>query len=737
MMGKKHLLAIIVFICECSSPVQAQSVLQGPNIAQNKCLASQGIASCTTISYAANSPILQKRLILVPTGKLTFRFHLTSMGWGPTTSSSYILDEQPKGLASGSSFHYGITVTATGPNAQTSSVTKSASKVLHGNASADLDIPINVDWAESVVTFAISLSQTICPARHMDQKLHEVVPECWNPGGSRAGPDLSSVDLGFSVPFTLPKDAFLLLITPAAAFQSPIVPIGIAYAPLGSGSNARSSFAITQTIATNQGFTDSYGDSYQYTADDRTGYSIGLSVGITAKQYGKVNAGFTFSGSWDNATEIQEAREYGDSGSVVTSDQLIYSYTVLPSKIPLNQITWETQPFWRDLILAVINAQYALWIYPTGPIIQPLSNADVVALYVQQLHNCYQTPYAIQPTSLRQEDNNGFTWQSKHNYARGAMVLSNDFSHELVATKAGVSGESPPVWNTESGSTTPDGTLEWMDETDHFIPYAGDILAGETLYIWLSSGDCSNILSIDKFYVNKTQSSHPEAYRLISGGSSIQASAATTYSNTQQTIQTQGQSQTAKTTLKVTSAAVNSQEASFGVEILSVFGINYSDPTSSTVSTTYTATGASSLQSQKSLLGGAVASTTIQDSYEVLVPVNVMQDSMFMGMAVQDTNMHYPAPGPFRTPRTISPFSGSVDLPQEFQSAPLVPAGLSRAILRKNRSPEPQIYVRQTSYGYVVVKGPPSDIYQQLKASLHALHVEATKRHVVRPPRIH
>jgi hypothetical protein len=40
------------------------------------------------------------------------------------------------------------------------------------------------------------------------------------------------------------------------------------------------------------------------------------------------------------------------------------------------------------------------------------------------------------------------------------------------------------------------------------------------------------------------------------------------------------------------------------------------------------------------------ARTTIHDKSGVEVPVNILQDSIFQGIAVQDTDMHYQQPGP-------------------------------------------------------------------------------------------
>jgi hypothetical protein len=55
------------------------------------------------------------------------------------------------------------------------------------------------------------------------------------------------------------------------------------------------------------------------------------------------------------------------------------------------------------------------------------------------------------------------------------------------------------------------------------------------------------------------------------------------------------------------------------------------------------------------------------------------------------------------------------------------------AVLRKNGT-EPEVYVQQTGYGYVIVRRPTNT--SEIKAQIQALHADAMHRHVTRagPP---
>ena len=317
------------------------------------------------------------------------------------------------------------------------------------------------------------------------------------------------------------------------------------------------------------------------------------------------------------------------------------------------------------------------------------------------------------------------------------MILGKDANGNSrgiqVATKAGTSGAAAPAWNGNSGGPTIDGQVTWTNEQPHFIAYAGPVESGKTQYLWLTSQQCSDILSLDKFYAGKSQSSHPLAYRLISGGSALPANNPTTYTSTKTTVSTLGQNSSEQYASKVTSTEGNSMDVNIGASVaLAALGISFTDKESSStvtqrsqqVTTSYAATNAQTLQGQSQ------ASTTVQDSSSVAVPVNVMQDSIFMGMAVQDTDMHYPVPPGFllttvgsRPPVAIS--GGTAGLP-------VIPAEQSAAMLRTNGA-APSAWLKQTWSGYLTVSK------QSDPASMQAVrdnYAKAARKHTARtvPP---
>jgi len=682
-------------------------VIDGPTLSQHPC--DQDEKDCEVATYPAGDLIAKQRYMRSPSGRVTFRFHLVTENGGPTWAGT---SEAPPGgiMQPHELFNYHVTVTATSPNG--SKATKTVSAQLHGTTSQVLEVPIDVEWAESTIEFAISMDQEICPKRQFVVKLHEVMPLCKTAHTTTAGPDLSKIKLGQGVPQEFPKTAWVMLVTPAAAFQAPVVPVGIVYAPLGNAGKA--SYVITETTAHNQGFTDTSGNVVAYTNDDKTGWAMGITAGADSENV-KVDASFKFSGSWDNSDEEDTGDTYGETGSVVTQRQIATTFSAPAGKTPLDQVGYTTQPFWQDQILASVNAQYALWDYPAGPVVQPLASASVVVLPILQLDGCAQDTKADKPKSLTPDH-----WKANTAYAKGTLMLSDNNEVILVATTAGTSGGKQPAWAATNGATSSDGTVVWTNEQDHVVAYAGSIKQGKTKYLWLTSADCKNLASLDKFYVAKSQSGHPKAYRVISGGSSVQTSAPTTYTNTDQTVKTIGTTSTETYTSKITAAAVTSQSDDFGISLLKVIGVDYGNSDSSQTTLVTTNTSANTLQKQKTVTGTGAASTTIQDSFSTSVPVNVVQDTVFEGMAVQDTNMHYKAP------KTVT--FDKVAPAAEDAKLPTVARGMSAETVARGER-----YLQRTSTGYVVVKTPTEAETKAVAAAIKAAHAEALKSHAKRP----
>jgi hypothetical protein len=128
--------------------------------------------------------------------------------------------------------------------------------------------------------------------------------------------------------------------------------------------------------------------------------------------------------------------------------------------------------------------------------------------------------------------------------------------------------------------------------------------------------------------------------------------------------------------------------------------------------------------SSDSLEHDSAADTTVQDASGITVPAMVVQDLVFQGVAVQDTDMHFPVPP--ATPQLML----SNAIPASFESLPVVRPGFSRASVRQNRTLPPK-YVQQTGFGNLIVQQP-SDT-SAILARLRQIRTEASGRRSLQP----
>lgn len=450
---------------------QAQSsayVVQGPTLTLGNCA---GI--CATIAYPAGSSITTSRIVGVPRGNVQFNVPVVST----VPAGSYV----------GLTLEYEVTVTAVGPNNET--VSNTATTTLKGTGSSTLALPLNVDWNESIVTYKIFLSkayQTVVCNGKLGCKIVN-----YDYTDNTTGPNLSAVPLGLNYSTPLSADAFLMVQTPAAAFQLPVVPVAILYSPLGNSPSAVSTLGFTEISGTNQSFSTTTGQSYGYTQDDKTSYQAGVSLTFNGNltglgigpDLGTLSVGYQFSNSWDNSVQTESGSQSTTATSVTYQQVKSFqpSNTPASGQPPLNGITSSTEPFWNDEILVLLNAQYAVWDYPASPILQPLGNAGAMEISIRALDSCINSPSAIKPTSLTPS-----TWTANTALPLGTFVVelssAGDPIGAQVVTTAGTTGSSLPNWAAANGATTDDGTVVWMNESAHL--YQKPSLSTVS-YVWL------------------------------------------------------------------------------------------------------------------------------------------------------------------------------------------------------------------------------------------------------------
>jgi len=357
---------------------------------------------------------------------------------------------------------------------------------------------------------------------------------------------------------------------------------------------------------------------------------------LTISDIGKeVQAGLTLTGTWNSSAETDHQSSFGNSAQIINSSQITQGWAIPATTTqPLTKLDYYSQPFWSDVIIIVVNPQFAIWDYPGGPLIQPLGNADVVPVPLSQLISCAGSPSAmrtLQPNSSNQS---------------------------------------------------------------HFLIYAS---AGQTQYLWLDSNDCSNIASLDRLYVSQTQSSTPIAYRVLYAGSAYTA-VPQTVSSSQTTQLVSGQSNGTQYTTKVIASQATTVDASTAASeklesvLLTETGKGSWGSGTTQVHNTvvsYTAQNSTNQQSQTQ------ASTTIQDSSGTSVPVNIVQDSIFQGIAVQDTAMHY------YKHSLPNRHACCLKLAPEYAELPRVAWSDASASGRKERA-----YVLDSPFGTIIVQNP-------------------------------
>jgi hypothetical protein len=550
---------------------------------------------------------------IAPKGAIEFQFQVSLLRYPAKPAMAVPTDAT-----------YTVTVTATDSsgNSTTGSGTTTLRLATEGSTHAILKIPINIEAAEATISFQYSLSQ--------------------NPGG----------------PVTpQPRDSghgsYKLAVTPIAAFQLPAVPIAILYAPLGD--KGTSSLTFTSITGTSVQVTKSQTTSTAASQDNATTLSAGLSYGLGKKEP-KTTFGFTDSTTWDSSVEGTDSHTYDQSNSIVTADQVnmvvgLTAASFIPAPVSLTQLSTPStsnQPFWHDQFLLAVNAQYAIWDYPSGPIVQPKGNVHVTEVSVAELDNC-----------------------------------SN-----------GVSG---PI---------------------EIYPS-----------VILTAQDCTNILLLDQFWVEKRQSALPKNNRILAD---FGTTSSFTISNTQEVTSSVQTSIQASFESKATSTRTNSLAATGNIPIPHVPGLALKVEASATTTKTTVQSATISYENvdSKVCTKSFTASTSVEDTDltggSFRATIKLAQDLNFQGVAVSDTAMNW------QQNAHMKKIIGTRYVGVELSTLPVIRSNESTADAPTIRSIRPQRYAKESGYDRVVITEPNAQQKAAARAQAQQLFSAASKRHFQR-----
>jgi hypothetical protein len=182
---------------------------------------------------------------------------------------------------------------------------------------------------------------------------------------------------------------FTVVIKPLALVQLHYLPTLILYQPPGNQSSS--------TFATSDTYTQNYQTDEASTITDKTEYDartkedLSISPGWAYKGLSENVTLFPLNTSWDNDTKAATGESYGRSVSAIVSQGLTETYTT--AKLDLSapdvaHLSYETEPFWSDMIFVAMHPQFALWDYPGGVKLQPLGSAGIQGFSVQELTGC-------------------------------------------------------------------------------------------------------------------------------------------------------------------------------------------------------------------------------------------------------------------------------------------------------------------------------------------------------------
>lgn len=566
----------------------------------------------------------------------------------------------------------------------------------NGMAFADFVVPVNFDAAVNRVTFRFRTPQT---------DIAQFQP-----------PDLGPYNLA---------------IVPLAAFQLPAQPIAILYAPVGNlgitanhpptsnlvDSGNLPTLQLSHTVGSNVSFTQTrtIGTEQEYDDHVTQSGSVGAEFGDNSGN----DATYTASASWEKTNKTSNEQSYGRTDSAVTSldiSQTYYSAPTFPrdtdgslldpiSILAYGQYGLLGQPFLGDTFILATNTQYAIWDYPSFdsdgvqvPLIQPLGSSNLII--------------------------------------------------EVTVGTLAFQCAIPRVPLTYSYSVT--------------VPGPNGAGTTQQKQVTLKPSECAKILSLDPFWVQKTMRPVLASQRFFSLGSQNYPSQQSLITVNQSFTGTQSTNGKLTTTLEVSSVTENEQGLNANLKIplgtsgASVTGsASYSENISQTNTTTKTIEFEQVVD--KTTQDEYNATTTLRDT--CLPPqgstascstttVTAYLDLMFHGIAVTDNALPLPG-GSSATKYNAALAKGAALLRNpccvvghggdQSSTSRRVVAGRQGAdgmqVICAICVPPPQgaAYVRQSGFGYVVVRQSSPAQIQARRSRLRDFYAQGLKRHISRP----
>jgi hypothetical protein len=619
------------------------NVVFGPDVMEDTCdmnspayvadPSTVNFDACKTISYPQTSIIAQRRFLAVPTGNIEFHFFV------------YLVDHN-------SPLHATYTITVFAKNTITGKISSNSGSIrLFGSAATDappgvrgtlqanpgsvafglLAIPVPLGWAESIVTFQFQLSQGQGSVDPASYPRNCNDPEVC-PMWTDYGDYYGPNLSGVSPATWMPAG---LTSDAYALYVTPAAQFQLPIVPVAI---RYAPLGNGKQVESSYSVSSSAGTNLQF--NNSQAQSIGLTSDekttyTQGANTGAMGVGYKLSVYWDRNVQSQAQSTYGTSGTFVSSSTFSRKYTGLATTTqPLNQISCSSQPFWQDDFIVTINAQFAAWDYPGSPVVQPLGSIVTTDVPLIQLSNCATTTAPAACTAANQGD-------------------------------------------------------------PHCVSY--DSL-GTTQYVLLSSQDCFSIASLDPFFVVGSQSLkgnlQTQPWREIyTGGLNLANNAELQVKSDFPTQGTFGLDHKTQYSTSVTAATSTTLDLSgiIPAGLLNlVLGINFSDTSTMTNSTVLSY----DYMSVGTLSTDIAADTTIQDTSGIKANFIILQDNVFQGLAVQDSDMTDSCPP------TTSQRIAAMKIPPSIAGMPVVERDDSGAATPT--SP----YVRKTGYSYVIVAPP-------------------------------